>query len=223
MHPNAPLRQRPWLFPTLITLCALGLAWAFAGTKDVAVCAFELLPLSLVMTIFAVRRRGFRFSDLSYVLLTWFFFIQCLGGRYEFANVPFPQGVMDALGLVRNPVDRIGHFFQGFVPAILLREWLIRRRAMPRGGTLLWLVTASCLAFSASYELLEMSVVKIWYPDAGPEWLGTQGDPWDAQMDMTMALCGAITAQLGLGKLHDLSIARAEQAMRLEAQGATKR
>lgn len=219
-EPN--LRQRPWLFPTLMALCGLGLAWAFAGTKDVAVCAFELLPLSLVMAIFAVRRRIFRFSDLSYVLLTWFFFIQCLGGRYEFANVPFPQGVMDALGLVRNPVDRIGHFFQGFVPAILLREWLIRRRAMPRGGTLFWLVTASCLAFSASYELLEMSVVKIWYPDAGPEWLGTQGDPWDAQMDMTMALCGAITAQLGLGKLHDLSIARAEQAMRLAANGAMR-
>jgi putative membrane protein len=147
------------------------------------------------------------------VLLTWFFFIQCLGGRYEFANVPFPQAVMDALSLERNPVDRIGHFFQGFVPAILLREWLIRRRSMPRGRTLFWLVTGCCLAFSASYELLEMSVVVIWYPEAGPEWLGTQGDPWDAQMDMTMALCGAISAQLLLRPIHDRSIARAEQAM----------
>ena len=206
-----------------MALCALGLAWAFAGTKDVAVCAFEMVPLSLVMLVFAARRRRFPFSDLGYVLLTWFFFIQCLGGRYEFANVPFPQAVMDALGLERNPVDRIGHFFQGFVPAILLREWLIRRRSIPRGGTLFWLVTCCCLAFSASYELLEMSVVKIWYPDAGPEWLGTQGDPWDAQMDMTMALCGAITAQLGRGKLHDLSIARAEQAMRQTGNGATAR
>ena len=168
-----------------MALCALGLAWAFAGTKDVAVCAFEMVPLSLVMLVFAARRRRFPFSDLGYVLLTWFFFIQCLGGRYEFANVPFPQAVMDALGLERNPVDRIGHFFQGFVPAILLREWLIRRRSIPRGGT--------------------------------------QGDPWDAQMDMTMALCGAITAQLGLGKLHDLSIARAEQAMQQAGNGATAR
>ncbi len=201
-----------------MALCAIGLGWAFEGTKDLAVCAFELAPLTLVLIVFAVRRRQFRFSDLAYVLLAWFFFIQCLGGRYEFANVPFPQTAMEALGLVRNPVDRIGHFFQGFVPAILLREWLIRRRAMPRGGTVFWLVTAACLAFSASYELLEMSVVKIWYPDVGPEWLGTQGDPWDAQMDMTMALCGALIAQLGLGKLHDKSIARAEQAMR---QGAS--
>lgn len=212
MHDGAPLRQRPWLFPLLMALCALGLAWAFLGTKDVAVCAFELLPLTVVMTVFAVRRRWFRFSDLSYVLLTWFFFIQCLGGRYEFANVPFPQAVMDALGLLRNPVDRVGHFFQGFVPAILLREWLIRRRGLPRGRTLFWLVTGCCLAFSASYELLEMTVVKVWYPASGPEWLGTQGDPWDAQMDMTMALCGALTAQLFLRRLHDRSIARAEQA-----------
>lgn len=214
MHGGAPLRQRPWLFPLLMSLCALGLAWAFLGTKDVAVCAFELLPLTAVMVVFAVRRRWFRFADLSYVLLTWFFFIQCLGGRYEFANVPFPQAVMDALGLLRNPVDRIGHFFPGFVPAVLLREWLIRRRGLPRGRTLFWLVTGCCLAFSASYELLEMTVVKVWYPASGPEWLGTQGDPWDAQMDMTMALCGAITAQLLLRRLHDLSIARAEQAAR---------
>ena len=196
-----------------MALCAAGLAWAFAGTKDVAVCAFEMVPLSLVMVVFAARRRRFQFSDLGYVLLTWFFFIQCLGGRYEFANVPFPQAVMDALSLERNPVDRIGHFFQGFVPAILLREWLIRRRSMPRGRTLFWLVTGCCLAFSASYELLEMSVVVIWYPEAGPEWLGTQGDPWDAQMDMTMALCGAISAQLLLRRIQDRSIARAEQAM----------
>lgn len=208
------LRQRPWLFPLLMALCVLGAVWSLAGTKDVAVWAFEMLPLSLVMATFAVRRRWFRFSDLSYVLLTWFFFIQCLGGRYEFANVPFPQSVMDALGLERNPVDRIGHFFQGFVPAILLREWLIRRRGMARGGTVFWLVTGCCLGFSGAYELLEMAVVKVWYPDAGPEWLGTQGDPWDAQMDMTMAVSGAILAQLGLRRLHDLSIARAEQAAR---------
>jgi putative membrane protein len=214
MQDGAPLRQRPWLFPLLMALCALGLAWAFAGTKDVAVCAFELLPLTAVMVVFALRRRWFRFSDLGYVLLAWFFLIQCLGGRYEFANVPFPQAVMDALGLLRNPVDRIGHFFQGFVPAILLREWLIRRRGLPRGGTLFWLVTGCCLAFSASYELLEMTVVKVWYPASGPEWLGTQGDPWDAQMDMTMALCGAVIAQIGLRRLHDLSIARAEQSPR---------
>jgi putative membrane protein len=207
----AALPPRRWLFPTLVLLCGLSAGWSFAGARDVPVWAFEMLPLSVVMVVFAVRRRWFCFSDLGYVLLVWFFFIQCLGGRYTFAEVPFPRAVMDALALERNPVDRIGHFFQGFVPAVLLREWLIRRRSLPRGWTLFWLVTGCCLAFSASYELLEMAVVRIWYPGAGPEWLGMQGDPWDAQMDMTMALCGAITAQLLLGRLHDRSIARAER------------
>ena len=82
-------------------------------------------------------------------------------------------------------------------------------RGLPRGATLFWLVTGCCLGFSASYELLEMAVVVGCYPEAGPEWLGMQGDPWDAQMDMTMALTGAITAQLLLRGLHDRSIARA--------------
>ena len=201
---------RPWLPAVLIAICLLAAAWSFAGTGDRGVWAFEVLPLSLVMLVFAVRSRRFRFSDLSYALLTWFFLIQCLGGRYTFAEVPFPQWLMEVLGLERNPVDRIGHFFQGFVPAILLREWLLRRRGLRPGGTLFWLVTGCCLAFSACYELLEMALVLVCYPASGPEWLGMQGDPWDAQWDMTMALLGAVLAQLLLNRLHDRSIARVQ-------------
>ena len=208
--PASHLRPRPWLLPVLTVGCIAVAIWSFVGAKDKPTWAFELLPLSVVMLVFAIRRRWFRFSDLAYALLAWFFLIQCLGGRYTFAEVPVPRAVMDALGLERNPVDRIGHFFQGFVPAILLREWLIRRRAMAPGGTVFWLVTGCCLAFSASYELLEMAVVLIFYPDAGPDWLGMQGDPWDAQWDMTMALCGAVLAQLLLGRLHDRSMRRCE-------------
>lgn len=191
--------------------CGALAAWSFAGASDKPTWAFEVLPLGAVLVVFAARRRAFCFSDLAYTLLAWFFLIQCLGGRYTFAEVPFPRAVMDLLGLARNPVDRIGHFFQGFVPAILLREWLMRRRGLPRGGTVFWLVTGCCLAFSASYELLEMAVVLVFYPAAGPEWLGMQGDPWDAQWDMTMALGGAVLAQLLLGRLHDRSMARVMQ------------
>ncbi len=206
----AALSEHPWLLPALaVTSLALAV-WSFLGAGDKPTWAFEVLPLTAVMAVFAVRRRWFQFSDLSYVLLFWFFLIQCLGGRYTFAAVPFPAWLMDLLSLERNPVDRIGHFFQGFVPAILLREWLLRRRSMAPGATVFWLVTGCCLAFSACYELLEMAVVLIWYPDAGPEWLGTQGDPWDAQWDMTMALSGAVLAQLLLRRLHDRSIARVD-------------
>lgn len=205
---SAILPQRPWLLPALTAVCAGLLLWSFLGAADKGVWAFELLPLTAVMLVFLVRSRWFRFSDLSYALLTWFFLIQSLGGRYTFAEVPFPQALTELLGLERNPVDRIGHFFQGFVPAVLLREWLLRRRAIPAGWTLFWLVTGCCLAFSAMYELLEMWTVVLFYPDAGPEWLGMQGDPWDAQWDMTMALSGAVLAQLALGRVHDRSIAR---------------
>ncbi len=196
------------LLPVLGVWCAAFAAWSFAGAGDRATWAFEVVPLALVLAVFAVRSRVFRFTDLAYVLLTLFFVIQCVGGRYTFAEVPFPAAVTEWLGLARNPTDRIGHFFQGFVPAIVLREWLVRRRGLPSGATLFWIVTACCLAFSAAYELLEMAVVLVWYPQAGPEWLGHQGDPWDAQWDMTMALSGAVLAQLLLVRMHDRAIAR---------------
>lgn len=214
MAPSYHSPQRSPVFPVLAVACVAVAAWSAAGAEDKATWAFEVLPLAAVLVVFAVRRRWFCFSNLSYFLLAWFFWIQCLGGRYTFAEVPFPQAVIDLLGLERNPVDRIGHFFQGFVPAIVLREWLIRRRAMRPGGTVFWLVTGCCLGFSAAYELLEMAVVLIFYPGAGPEWLGMQGDPWDAQWDMTMAVSGALLAQILLGGVHDRSMARAESWLR---------
>lgn len=205
---SASSSPRGTLFPVLMAICVFLAVWSWWGAGDTATWAFEVVPFGAVVIVLAVRRQWFEFSDLSYALIAWFFFIQCLGGRYTFAEVPFPQAVTDWLGLERNPVDRIGHFFQGFVPAILLREWLIRRRSMRRGGTVFWLVTGCCLGFSGAYELLEMAVVLIFYPGAGPEWLGMQGDPWDAQWDMTMAVSGAVLAQLLLGGVHDRSMAR---------------
>ena len=194
------------LFFALMAICVALATWSGLGANDKATWAFEVLPMGIVLVVFAVRRSGFRSSNLAYVLLAWFFFIQCLGGRYTFAEVPFPEALREWLGLDRNPADRIGHFFQGFVPAILLREWLIRRRSMQPGGTVFWLVTGCCLGFSAAYELLEMAVVMLFYPEAGPEWLGMQGDAWDAQKDMAMAVSGAVLAQLLLGRLHDRSM-----------------
>lgn len=210
MHANSPGQPRIRALPCLGLLCLAIGAWSLLGAADRGVWAFEVLPMMLVLVVFAVRSRRFRFSNLSYALLAWFFVIQCLGGRYTFAEVPLPRALLSALHLQRNPADRIGHFCQGFVPAILLREWLIRRRGLPSAGTVFWLVTGCCLAFSATYELLEMAVVLVFYPNAGPEWLGMQGDPWDAQWDMTMALGGALLAQVLLARALDRSIARVE-------------
>lgn len=214
---------RRYLFPVLMAICAGLAVWSATLADDKATWAFEVLPISAVVVVFAVRRRRFAFSDLAYVLLAWFFLIQCLGGRYTFAEVPVPRALLDWFGLERNPVDRIGHFFQGFVPAILLREWLIRRRSLRPGGTVFWLVTGCCLAFSAAYELLEMAVVLVFYADAGPEWLGMQGDPWDAQWDMTMALAGAVLAQLLLARLHDRSMGISARSTRDVDREAVKR
>jgi putative membrane protein len=202
------------LLLALLMTCAALAAWSAIGASDKATWAFEVLPLGAVLALFAIHDRRVPFSGLAWLLLAWFFFIQCLGGRYTFAEVPFPRALGEALGLQRNPVDRLGHFFQGFVPAIVLREWLIRRRPPLPRRTLFWLVTGCCLGFSAAYEILEMAVVLVFHADAGPEWLGMQGDPWDAQWDMTMALAGALLAQLTLARLHDRGIARVEARAR---------
>lgn len=201
-HPRSADAAAPpfWWFP--LGAVSLG-GWSLWGTPDRATWAFEVVPLATVLAMFAATRRGFRFSSLAYSLLLVFFAIQCVGGRYTFAEAPFPQALIELLGLERNPTDRLGHFMQGLVPAIVLREWLIRRRGLSPGGTLFWIVAACCLAFSAAYELLEMAVVLVFYPEAGPEWLGMQGDPWDAQWDMATAAAGAISGQLLLGRWQD--------------------
>ena len=173
-----------------------------------ALMVTTVLLMTAVLVVFGLTMGRFRSTGLVYVLLAWFYFIQCVGGRYTFAEVPFPAGLLELLGLERNPVDRLGHFFQGFVPAMVLRELLIRCAGLRRGAVLFWLVTATCLGLSAAYELLEMAVVLVFYPAAGPEWLGMQGDPWDAQWDMTMALSGALLAQLTLSWSQDRQIAR---------------
>ena len=118
----AALPQRPWLFQTLTAFGLCVLLWSFLGAADQAVWAFELLPLIVLLLVFAVRRRQFCFSDLAYVLLTIFLVIQCLGGRYTFEHVPLPDELLEWFGFKRNPADRIGHFFQGVVPAIVLRD-----------------------------------------------------------------------------------------------------
>ena len=132
-----------------------------------------------------------------------------LGAHYTYARVPLGDLGPGALHLARNPYDRLGHFVQGFVPAILAREILLRTSPLRPGGWLFFLVLSVCLAFSAAYELIEWAAA-VAGGEAADAFLGTQGDVWDTQWDMFLALLGATAAQLLLGRLHDRELAESQ-------------
>lgn len=146
--------------------------------------------------------------------------ILSLGAPYSYARVPVGYWMQDWLGFARNHYDRIGHFAQGFFPAIVAREVLLRETPLRRGGWLFFLVVCVCLAASAFYEFTEW-----WAAVAGGEaadaFLGTQGDQWDTQSDMFMAMSGALLAQLLLGGAHDRALARLEAERSAVGQDAS--
>ncbi|MGI8566127.1 MAG: DUF2238 domain-containing protein, partial [Pyrinomonadaceae bacterium] len=162
----------------------------------------EAIPAIAGAAILIAVHRRFRFTQLVYHLVLIHALILILGAHYSYARVPFGFWLQDLFDLSRNPYDRIGHFAQGFFPAIIVREVLLRSTPLRRGRWLFFLVVSVCLAFSAFYEFIEW-----WAALAGGEsaeaFLGTQGDVWDTQSDMFMALLGAISAQLLLAGIHD--------------------
>ena len=152
--------------------------------------------------------RRFSFTPLAYVLIWVHAIILMVGGHYTYAEVPLFNWIRDAFGLARNHYDRVGHFAQGFVPAILAREVLVRALPLRPGKWLFFLVCCVCLAISATYELVEWWAALLTSPETGTAFLGTQGDVWDTQWDMFLALGGSIAAQLGLGRLHEAQLDR---------------
>jgi len=158
--------------------------------------------------VVALRKR-FPLTPLLLVLLTLHAIILMVGGHYTYAEVPLGFWMRDLLHTTRNDYDRIGHFAQGFVPAIVAREVLIRRKVVRGRGWLYFIIVAICLAISAAYELLEWRV-SIATGSKGDAFLGTQGDVWDTQEDMATALVAALIAPLLLGRWHDRQIASLE-------------
>src|SRR5437867_3874990 len=171
----------------------------------------EIFPILIGAPLLMATYRRFPLTTLVYTLLAVHAVILMVGGHYTYARVPLGFWVQDLLGLARNDYDRLGHFAQGFVPAILVRELLLRTSPLRSGRWLFALVTASCLGFSAFYELFEW-----WAALAGGHaadaFLGTQGDVWDTQWDMFTALIGAVLAQLTLSRLHNQGLARLSPA-----------
>jgi putative membrane protein len=176
----------------------------------------EVMPVLLGVPILIFTHRRFPLTPLAYRLLFVHALILMLGGHYTYARVPLGFWVQDLFDLSRNHYDRLGHLAQGFVPAILAREILVRCTPLRRGGWLFFLVTAVCLAISACYEFIEWWSALIG-GEAAEAFLGTQGDVWDTQWDMLLAMVGAITAQAVLSRVHDRELAKLDMGPRKSA------
>jgi putative membrane protein len=188
--------------PVLLVASVFVLAWSAIRPHDYFTWFMEVAPIFIGVPILVATRRRFPLTPLLYRLIFVHAFVLMVGGHYTYAEVPLGFWMQRAFGFARNHYDRIGHFAQGFVPAILAREILLRRRVVQGRGWLFFLVTCVCLAFSAFYELLEWWTAEA-TGAAATAFLGTQGDPWDTQWDMFFALTGALVSQLLLGRAHD--------------------
>jgi putative membrane protein len=198
----------------LSALAVVSIALAASGVHphDRTTWWLEVLPVLVAAPLLIATWRSFPLTPLAYWLVALHALVLILGGHYTYARVPLGFWLQDLFDLSRNPYDRVGHFMQGFVPAIIVRELLIRTSPLGVGKWLFTLVLFSVLGVSATYEFTEW-----WAALAGGEaandFLGTQGDPWDTQWDMFLAGCGAIASQLLLSSLHDRQLAQVAPAV----------
>lgn len=175
--------------------------WSGITPKDRFTWILEVFPVWIGLVLVYWKRVNFPLTKLLYTLLALHAVILCAGGRYTYAEVPFGYWLQATFHFARNHYDRIGHFAQGFVPAILAREILVRYEVVKKSW-LFFIVCTICLAFSAFYELIEWWTA-VGTGEAGNAFLGTQGDVWDTQWDMCWALIGAVISQLILSRIHD--------------------
>jgi putative membrane protein len=209
--PTTPLRRAGFPAALLAGMVAVAAVTAVRPTSY-ANWISETFPAWIGVGLLVATFPRFRFTDLVYAAVFLFGVVLFVGGHYTYAAVPLGEWMKTWFGFERNHFDRIGHFLQGVVPALLIRERLLRRRPLPRGPRLFFLVAGCCLGISALYEIFEWRYAVTFGGAAASDFLGSQGDPWDAQEDMTMALAGATLAQLVLGRVQDRQIARLEGA-----------
>lgn len=197
----------------LLAIVAVALVASGIRPYDRTTWWMEVAPVIIAAPILLTTARRFPLTPLAYRLIAIHALILILGGAYTYARVPLGFWIQDAFGFARNHYDRIGHFAQGFVPAIIAREILLRKTSLTRGGWLFTIVTALCLAISACYEFIEWWAALLG-GSAAHEFLGTQGDVWDTQWDMFLASLGAMTAQLALSRVHDRQVRARQDAGR---------
>lgn len=189
-------------FTLLLSTLSLFFIWSLIKPYDLFTWFLEVFPVIGGLVILCLTYPKFRFSRLCYALFWCHAIILLVGGHYTYAEVPVFNWIRDTFDLSRNYYDRVGHFAQGFFPAIIAREILIRNSPLTAGKWLFFITVCICLSLSAFYELIEWWVA-IGTGAAADAFLGTQGDVWDTQWDMAWALIGSIISQALLGKTHD--------------------
>lgn len=188
--------------PVLLAIVLTVLAWSAIAPNDLGTWFMETVWVVGGVTLVLLAWRRFPLTTLLCSLLAVWAVVLAYGGHYGYANTPAGDAIQDWLNLARNPYDRLGHFLQGFVPAIAVREVLCRRSPLRNSQWLVPLTICVCLALSAAWELLEWAGAFV-VEGGDPAFLGGQGDPWDTQWDMLLALVGATIALATLSRLHD--------------------
>ncbi len=190
----------------LLASALVYLAWTGAFPTDRFNWLMETLPAMIGGIVLIASYRRFELSTVNYALVWFFSLILMTGGHYTYAEVPIGNWARDTFHMSRNHFDRLGHFFQGVIPAMLARELLLRTSPLTRGKWLFTLSSCVALSISAAYELFEWRYAVTFGGQRATDFLGSQGDPWDAQSDMFMALCGSIVSQLLFSQLQDNQI-----------------
>lgn len=202
---NDSIIQRRHLIMLIIGLIYLALTGV--APYDRLTWFMEIVPILIGLPILIISYKKFPLTKIAYTLIFIHAIILMHGGEHTYARAPLGYWFQDMFSMDRNPYDRIGHFAQGFGPAIIAREILLRRSPLQVGKWLSFIVVCFCLAFSAFYEMIEWWAA-ISLEQSAEAFLGTQGDPWDTQWDMFLALCGACTALLILSRVHDEQLDR---------------
>lgn len=189
----------------LLTYILLLLIYTGINPYDRLTWILEIAPAVIGLIFLIILYPKFKFSNFTLILITIEMTILIIGGKYSYAKMPLFDYLKDIFNLKRNYYDRLGHFTQGFIPAMIVREVFIRKNIINGSRWLFYIIIFICLGISASYELIEFAAANI-IGRAADSFLGTQGDVWDTQWDMTMALIGAVIAMLTLPNLQDKSI-----------------
>ncbi|PKB18584.1 DUF2238 domain-containing protein [Flavobacterium sp. 5] len=191
----------------LLSIFTATLLWSIIGAKEGFTCFLEIIPAIIGLLILALTFKKFRFTNFTYTLILIHCIILFIGGHYTYAEVPFFDYIKDVFHQSRNNYDKVGHFAQGFVPAMIIRELFIRKKVISNKSFFNFIIVCICLAISAAYEWIEW-FVSIATGDGGDAFLGTQGYVWDTQSDMLFATIGSITALLVFSKTQDKELAK---------------